>query len=105
MADKMAEKPVDEYLSHYLKICAQNVFHFRERHGMTQKQLGKKAGVGLSTVQNAENGENVSSKKLLCICRALNIRPDQLFISEKQRDLISGLHLEAFLPLVDKLKE
>lgn len=105
MPSKWAEKNIDEYLSHYLRIYGRNIVHYRGRRDLTQKQLGEKSGVGLSTVQSVERGENVSIKNILRICRALEIRPDQLFVSEEQRDLISGLHLEALLPLMDKLKK
>lgn len=51
----------------------------RLRHGLTQEQLARKAGVALNTVQRLEAGKhNPSMKTLRGLSRALGVRPGRL---------------------------
>jgi transcriptional regulator with XRE-family HTH domain len=52
---------------------------FRLQAGLTQKDLAKECGVSVSTISAAEvNGRGIRLSTLLKICKALNIRPEQL---------------------------
>ena len=52
---------------------------FRLQAGLTQKDLAKLCSVSVSTISAAEgNGRGIRLSTLLKICKALNIRPEQL---------------------------
>ena len=57
----------------------------RESHGMTQQELADKANCSRQYINMLENddGINVSSKKLLCIANALNVKVDDLIFLEQ----------------------
>lgn len=53
---------------------------FRTKHGLTQKELGKKIGVGHTTVSAYEKGTiSLNMNMLFAISAALDIRVDDLF--------------------------
>lgn len=52
---------------------------FRIQAGLTQKDLARECGVSVSTISAAEgNGRGIRLSTLLKICKALNIRAEQL---------------------------
>jgi transcriptional regulator with XRE-family HTH domain len=65
-----------------LLLMGQNLRKFRQGVSMEQIDLARAAGVGRSTVQNAEKGKSIQLHKLVQICLALNISPGQLFIEK-----------------------
>lgn len=57
----------------------------RESHGMTQQELADKAHCSRQYINMLEKHDriNVSSKKLLCIANALNVKVDDLIFLEQ----------------------
>ena len=65
---------------------AENLKRLREREGLSQAALAKKAGVSQQLISQLERGENLTTKNLPQIVRALNATIDQ--VDEKlARDL------------------
>jgi transcriptional regulator with XRE-family HTH domain len=55
------------------EIIAHNLCIFRKWEGLTQKQLGKKSGLGESTIKNIETArENITIETIVKLCVALN---------------------------------
>jgi len=57
----------------------------RERMNLTQKELGKRAGVGESTVSKVENGHSTSTRSLFRIFRALGVPSSSLELGKMGR--------------------
>lgn len=56
---------------------------------MKQQDLAKKAGVSRSTLSNIENGKSIELDNLLRIAEALGIPPEDLFLTNEDRQDIS----------------
>jgi transcriptional regulator with XRE-family HTH domain len=57
---------------------AENIKRLREREGLSQLELAKKAGVSQQLISQLESGKNLTTKKLPQIVKALNATLDQL---------------------------
>lgn len=57
---------------------ADNIKRLREREGLSQLELAKKAGVSQQLISQLENGKNLTTKKLPQIVKALNATLEQL---------------------------
>jgi len=55
------------------------------RGNMKQQDLAKKAGVSRSTLSNIENGKSIELDNLLRIAKALNVHPNDLFLTEEDK--------------------
>lgn len=69
--------------------------------GLTLEEVGKRVGVGKSTVQKWENGfiSNMKRDKIALLSKALNINP----ISFITGDLITDNNLQMYNPVVHKI--
>lgn len=61
-----------------LNTFGERLLFAREKRGMSQEQLGDKAGVSQVTINHIETGRNASSKKLVNISRALHVPAEWL---------------------------
>jgi transcriptional regulator with XRE-family HTH domain len=75
----------------YLKIIAENLVSFRGK--TSQSALAKKAGASLGTVQAIEAGKNFEIESLIKIAGALNVTPEDFFITKKEREKASAKYI------------
>jgi transcriptional regulator with XRE-family HTH domain len=68
---------------------------------MSQKEIGKKAGVTRGTINAIENGQGCTLATLLKIADGLGINAANFFITDDQRKEVSYQHIL----LMEKLKE
>jgi len=73
----------------------------RLRGIMSQKEIGKKAGVTRGTINAIENGQGCTLATLLKIADGLGINAANFFITDDQRKEVSYQHIL----LMEKLKE
>lgn len=84
----------DQERKDYLKNFGKRVKFYREKLGMTQKELGIKAGYvdgtnPASSIYKIENGQiDVTQSKLLDLARALQIEPYELIVSPQLNRMI-----------------
>ena len=65
----------------------QPLIHAREAQNLTQQELGKRIGVGQSTIADIETGRRKPSLPLLAkLCRFLSISMESLFFFENFND-------------------
>jgi transcriptional regulator with XRE-family HTH domain len=96
MARKKADSP---RLIEIFAIIGNNIR--RLRGIMTQKEIGKKAGVTRGTINAIENGQGCTLATLIKIADGLGISAANLFITDDQRKEVSFQHVL----LMEKLKE
>lgn len=68
------------------KRISENIYNERKRQNLSQDDLAKKAGLGLSTLRRIENYESCSLEKLSRIATALNISVAELVGSPKDEN-------------------
>lgn len=51
----------------------------RKKRGFSMRELGRRAGVGQSTISKIEQGENTTIYTLCLLAIALNTRPEALY--------------------------
>jgi len=73
----------ENYINKVLSIVGENVRKARGR--MSQIELARKAGVSRNTIWAIEKGRSIELDNLLKIARALNLRPEDLFLTDKDR--------------------
>jgi len=56
-----------------------NVREYRKYHGATQYDLAEATGLTRVTINNVENGKNLSVHTLYVIARSLGVTPNDLF--------------------------
>ena len=66
---------------------AERLKQAREKIGLNQEELAKRAGVSQGTIANIENGIRKQPRQLLAIARALNVSPDWLESGKTQSGL------------------
>lgn len=71
-----------------LNTFGERLLFAREKRGLSQDQLGEKAGVSQVTINHIETGRNASSKKLVNIARALNVPAEWLSDGEGQSKVL-----------------
>lgn len=66
----------------------------REKAGLNQDELAKRAGVSQGTIANIENSIRKQPRQLLSIARALNVNPEWLQSGKGKAEIIahSGTH-------------
>lgn len=74
-------------ITSYLKVIGANIKRLRGQ--MKQQDLAQKAGVSRTTLSNIENGKSIELDNLLKIAKALNVSPEDLFLTNKDRDEVS----------------
>lgn len=55
------------------------VARYRTNIGISQMELGNRADISTNTIQRIESGKETKTDKVLPICSALNISPNELF--------------------------
>ena len=61
-------------------IIGQNLRNFREFKGLTQQEMGAKAGISFQQIQKYEKGSNrISASRLLQFSKILNVQMDLFF--------------------------
>jgi transcriptional regulator with XRE-family HTH domain len=80
---------------------------FRLQAGLTQKDLARLCGVSVSTISAAEvNGRGIRLSTLLKICKALDIRPEQLADEpDKRQEVPETSRAAAFQDLLARHQE
>jgi len=71
-----------------LNTFGERLLFAREKRGLSQDQLGEKAGVSQVTINHIEKGRNASSKKLVDIARALKVPAEWLASGEGQHAVL-----------------
>lgn len=71
-----------------LNTFGERLLFAREKRGLSQEQLGEKAGVSQVTINHIETGRNASSKKLVDIARALKVPAEWLATGEGQHAVL-----------------
>jgi transcriptional regulator with XRE-family HTH domain len=68
---------------------------------MTQEDLAKLAGVGLSTIQSAEKGLAISLGNLIKVAAALGCKPQDLFITDEDRREVTDAHVRLMKKIME----
>lgn len=66
----------------------------RQEEGLTQSQLGYRAGVSQATIAHIESGRNDGSKKLIALAKALNVEP--LWLAEGKGKMRPGSEADRY---------
>jgi transcriptional regulator with XRE-family HTH domain len=61
-----------------MKTLAERVRHFRKKLDLTQKELAELAGVSQPTIADIERGDQLSTRKLPAIAKALKVTVGEL---------------------------
>ena len=80
------------------RLLGQRIRELRKKRGLTQEELGDKAGINYKYLGSIERGlENPSFKHLVRIARAVNVELPELFdfdhLEPGREKLIKDLHL------------
>lgn len=87
-------------LKEVLRVIGNNIIRLRG-HKMSQDDLAAKSGVSRSTIAAAESGEPITLQNLIRIADALGVKPEDLFITEEDRNRVSKMTVM----LLDKVAE
>jgi len=90
---------INKGLSHLYLTIGENIRRLRGR--MSQRELAKKSGVSRTTIIGIENGKAISLEKLHQIAKTLEIPIADFFITDKQKENVSYMHVK----LMEKLAE
>jgi transcriptional regulator with XRE-family HTH domain len=95
----MRKSDINEDSKKVLTVIGNNILRLRGR--MSQEELENKAGVSRSVISAIENGKSISLTSLIKLAKALNVEPQDLFISEKRREELSYMTVK----LLEKVSE
>jgi len=84
-----AEMTSPKRLEEVFNIVGANIIRLRTGAGMSQKELGTRAGVGRSTILAIESGKRCNLTNLVKIADALEVNPADLFLTNKDREEIT----------------
>ena len=74
-------------------IISERIFKILQERGISQASFGKMVGLSSSTISDWKTKKtNPSADKIMDICAALDITPEQLLTGEGIDDLVEGLH-------------
>jgi transcriptional regulator with XRE-family HTH domain len=67
------------------KSVGQLIAHYREKHNMTQKELGETAGLSGAYISQLERGmvDNPSTQTLDKVCKTIGIRVERFYFAQE----------------------
>lgn len=67
---------------------SERIFEIMRKRGMTQKEFSEETNIGQSTISDWKHkGTNPSADKILPICRALGVTPEELLSGQEHYSL------------------
>ena len=97
----MRKPIVDNRTKKVYEIISLNIVRLRGK--MTQEDLAKRAKTSRGTISAAEDGRGLNLQTLIKIAEALDVKPQDLFISNSDRQNVSYMHILLLEKLADSL--
>lgn len=82
----------------FLKRFGERLKTLRKAYGLSQEKFAEKLGLSTNTISTIETGKSfIKYPTLKCICKALNIEPEELFRleNETENEVLTSLILIA----------
>jgi len=88
---KIKESDINKSSRIIYNTIGNNIIRLRGK--LIQEELSKKAGISRITLSAIDNGRSISLKNLIKIAKALDVNVADLFISDKDREEVSYMHI------------